>query len=199
FDFLADRQQLRWVLQPLGPGHLRNMDQAFDARLDLDEGAVVGQADNFAANVRALRIALGHRLPGIGHQLFIAERDAFFFAVEFQDLDLNGVADLDDVAGGLDAAPAHIDDVQQPVDAAEINEGAIIGDVLHRAFHDDTFFYMGERLALLVAGLFLEHGLARDHDISPLAVELDHPHADVLIHEGFEVANRARIDLRARQ
>src|SRR5712691_3837923 len=130
FDILSNREQLRRMFQPLRPCHLGYMDKPFDARLDFNERAVVGQADDFASNVRAFRKALGHALPRIGQELFVAQRDALFLTVELEHLDLNLVADLDYVVWRLDAAPAHIDDVQQPVDSAKVDERSVVGDVL---------------------------------------------------------------------
>ena len=74
---VADVEDLRRVLDALAPGHLADVDQSFDARLELDERAVVGQADDLAGESRADRVALDHVGPRIVHQLLVAERDAF--------------------------------------------------------------------------------------------------------------------------
>ena len=187
------------MLEALRPGHLGDVHETFDTRLDFDECAVVCKADDFAMYTRALRVTLGHRLPGVGHQLLVAQADAFLIAVELQHFDLNRIADFENVARRLDAAPAHIDDVQQSVNAAEINERAVVCDVFDDAFHDDAFFDVRQCIALLVRGLFFKHRLARDDDVAAFAVKLDDAHLDILIHEGFEVAYRADIDLRAGQ
>ena len=46
------------MLDALAPRHLGDVDQPFDARLELDEGAVVGEADDLAADARTHRVAL---------------------------------------------------------------------------------------------------------------------------------------------
>ena len=46
---VADRDHLRGMLDALGPAHLGDVDQPLDARLELDEGSVVGQRDDLAA------------------------------------------------------------------------------------------------------------------------------------------------------
>ena len=38
-----------------------------------------------------------------------------------------------------DTAPGHIANMKNTVDAAEIDEGAVVGDVLDGAFKNDTF------------------------------------------------------------
>jgi len=78
--------------------------------------------------------------PRVGHDLLHPERDALALRVELQHRDLDFVAHLDGFGRMLQATPGHIGDVQQPVDAAEIDEGAVVGDILDRAFKDDALF-----------------------------------------------------------
>src|SRR3546814_2027029 len=67
---------------------------------------------------------------------------------------------------------SEIGDVEQAVDAAQVNERTVIGDVLDDAF---DHLALGEALdqarTLLGAG-FLEHRAARDDDVAALAVHL---------------------------
>ena len=46
-------------------------------------------------------------------------------------LTLHRLADGQHLGRMVDAAPGDVGDMQQAVDAAEIDEGAVIGDVLH--------------------------------------------------------------------
>ena len=55
FHLIAHVHEFRGMLHALGPRHLADVHQAFDALLQLDEGAVVGDADDAPANVRADR------------------------------------------------------------------------------------------------------------------------------------------------
>ncbi len=60
----------------------------------------------------------------------------------------------------VDASPRDVGDVQQAVNAAEIDESPVIGDVLDHAIDDLALFQvLDEFLALLGARLF-EHGAA---------------------------------------
>jgi hypothetical protein len=52
--------------------------------------------------------------PRIGLQLLHAEADALRLRVDAHDLHLDRVADVDDLARVVDAAPGHVGDVQQP-------------------------------------------------------------------------------------
>src|SRR3546814_16798293 len=68
--------------------------------------------------------------PGISLQLLHAQRDALRVLVDADDLHLHRVADVDQLRRMADAAIAHVGDVEQAVDAAQVAGGAIIGDVV---------------------------------------------------------------------
>ena len=99
----------------------------------------------------------------------------------------------------IDAPPGDVGDVKKSVDAAEIDEGAVIGDVLDHAVDDLTLFeVLHQFLALLGAGLF-QHGAARDDDIAAPAIHLEDLERLRIVHQRRHVADRPDIDLRARQ
>src|SRR5262245_11734742 len=139
-DLLTDRKELRWVFDALRPRHLRDVHEAFDARLDLDERAVIGDRDHLAFDARAYRESLDRRRPWVGDQLFVAKADALFVAVELEHLDLDVFADLEEFVRILDAAPGHVGYVEQAVQPAEVDERAVFGDVLDLALDDDALF-----------------------------------------------------------
>ena len=95
FDGVADVQDLRGVLDALAPRHLRDVDETFDARLELHERAVVGDADDLAAHPRADRIPILHGGPGIRHELLVAERDALGRRVVLEHDDIDFVVHLE--------------------------------------------------------------------------------------------------------
>ncbi len=98
-----------------------------------------------------------------------------------------------------DAAPRHVGDVQQAVDAAEIDERAVVGDVLDDALEHLALGERLERVLLLLGVLLLEQRLAREHDVAALLVDLDDAHAQFLAAQRVEVAHRTHVDLRAGQ
>ena len=125
-DEVADGYQLRGMAHVLGPRHFRDVNEAFDPLLELDESAVVGDADHLALGLRALGETLVDHLPWMRRQLLEPEGDALAFAVVVEDLDLDAVADGDHLGRMADAAPGHVGDVQQTVDAPQVDEGAEI-------------------------------------------------------------------------
>ncbi len=72
----------------------------------------------------------------------------------------------------VDAPPGDVGDMQQAVDAAEIDEGAVIGDVLDDALDHLTFFEVGDDLMALLGADLFEHGAARHDDIAAAAIHL---------------------------
>ena len=85
------------------------------------------------------RIAARQADPRILAQLLHAERDAVLFLVELEDLRRDFVADREHFRRVLDAAPREVGDVQQAVDAAQVDERAVIGDVLDDALDGRAF------------------------------------------------------------
>ncbi len=146
-DFLADVHDLRRVDVLVRPVHLRDVHEAFDALLDLDEAAVVGDVRDLAEESRARRVATRDVLPRIGAELLQAQADALAFAIELEDAHFDLVADVDDFRRVLDALPRHVGDVQQAIDAAEVDERAVIGEVLDHALDDRAFLQLVEQFA----------------------------------------------------
>src|SRR5271165_1739647 len=185
------------VLHAPRPGHLGNMDQAFHARFQLDEGSIIGDADHAPDNTRARGVALGDGLPRIGIELLEAERDALLVAIELQHFDRDAVAGVDQFGGVSNAAIGHVADVQQAVDAAEIDESTVVGEIFHHARNHSAFRQGPESGALAGVLLFLDSHFARHDNVAAAAVQFDDFNRDVLIQERIEIVNRTRVDLRS--
>src|ERR1700691_900340 len=198
-DFLRGRNDLAGVHVLLGPRHFRNVDQALDARLQFDERAVVGDVGDAAGEARIERILRLDALPRIVQQLLHAERDTVGFVIDLDDLHLHRLPDSQNFGRVVDPAPGDIGDVQQAVDAAEVDERTVVGDVLDDAVDDLTFFeILHQFLSLLGAGLF-ENRAARHHDVAAAAIHLEDLERLRVVHQRCDVADRPDIDLRARQ
>ena len=155
-DFLAGRHDLAGMDVLLGPGHFRDVDKPLDPGFQLDECAVVGDVGDAALVDRPDRELLGHRIPRIGLQLLDAEADAVGFLVDLDHLNLQGLADRQDFGGVVDPAPGHVGDMQKAVDTAEIDEGAVFGDVLDHAVDDLTLWQVADRPRRAVRRGFLQ-------------------------------------------
>ncbi len=193
----ADLNDLGGMGDLLGPGHLRDVDQPLDAPLQLDERAVVHQAHDFALDARADRIGIGDGVPRVGRDLLHAEGDPLALGVEFQHHDLDAVRHLDQLRRMAYPAPRHVADVQDAVDAAQVHERAVAGDVLDRAFENDAFFENFQDLLLQAVPLFFQERPARDDDVAARAVEFEDRELVPLPDELVEVARRPDVHVGA--
>src|SRR5678815_2230149 len=96
-----------------------------------------------------------------------------------------------------DAAPRHVGDVEQAVDAAEIDECPEVGDVLDHALPDRLLLQLLHQLLALAAALGLEDHAARDDDIAAALVELDDLELELLAEQVVDVRHATQRDLRA--
>ena len=183
----------------LGPRHFGDVDQTFDARLQFHEGAVVGDVGDAALETGADRELGLDALPRIVEQLLHAERDAVGLVIDLDDLDLHLLADIEHLGRMIDPAPGDIGDVQQAVDAAEVDEGAVVGDVLDHAVDDLTFFEVLHQFLALLGSRLLQHGAAGHHDVAAAAIHFQNLERLVDVHQRGDVADRPDVDLAARQ
>src|SRR5690606_18889168 len=198
-DFLRGRDDLAGVDVLLGPRHFRDVHQTLDAGLQLHEGAVVGDVGDAARHLGADRILGFHAVPRVGLQLLHAQRDALGVRVDLDDLHLDGVADRQHLRRVRDTLPRHVGDVQQAVDAAQVHERAVVGDVLDHAFADFALLQLADQLGALFGAGFFQDGATRDDDVAARTVHLEDGEGLFLAHQRGDVAHRPDIDLRARQ
>ena len=100
FDFVAELHDFRRMHVLVRPVHFGHVHQAFDARLDFDERAVVGEVRDLAEQTRARRIAAGEADPRIFAELLHAERNAVLLLVELEHLRGDFVAHADSTSDG---------------------------------------------------------------------------------------------------
>jgi hypothetical protein len=98
-----------------------------------------------------------------------------------------------------DTAPGHVGDVQQAVDAAQVHERTVLGDVLDHAAHDGAFLQGFHQLGALFAHGGFDHGTARQHHVVALAVQLDDLEFQGLVLVRRQVLGGTRVDQRAGQ
>jgi hypothetical protein len=173
--------------------------QTLDAVFDLDEGTVVGNIGDLAEDTGVLRVTTGDVDPGIVAHLLQAQGNAHLFAVELEHLDVDLVTDLDHLGRMLDALPGHVGDVQQAVDAAQVDERTVFGEVLDDTLDDLAFLQGFQQLLALFAVLFLDDGATGNHNVVALLVQLDDLELQVLAFQVRGVADRTDVDQGARQ
>ncbi len=199
FDFLRGRDDLARMNVLLGPGHFGNVDQAFDARLQFNERTIVGDVGHATGEAAIERILRLDALPRIVEQLLHAERDAVGVVIDLDDLHFHRLADIEHFGRVIDPAPCDIGDMQQAVDAAEIHERTVIGDVLDHAVDNLTFFEVLHQFLALLGTRFFQHGPARHDDVAAAAIHLQDLEELRRRHQWADVADRTDVHLRTRQ
>src|SRR6266699_5785259 len=196
---VAERDHFRRMHVLVGPVHLRDVHQAFDALLDLDEGAVVGEIGHLAEEARSRGIAAREAHPGILSQLLQSEGNAILLGVEFQHLRRDLVAHVEHFRRVLDAPPGEVGDVQQAVDSAQVDERAVVGDVLDDALDDGALMQVREQRLALGALRGFQHRAARHDDVFPFPVKLDNLELHLLALVGQGVLDGADVHERPGQ
>src|SRR5882762_7832512 len=198
-DFLADVHHLGGIHVLVGPVHLRDVHQAFDAFFDFDEAAVIGDVRDLAEEASVRRIAPRDVLPRIRAQLLQPQGHALAFAIELQNPHIDLFADFDDFGRMLDALPSHVGDVQQSIDAAQVHEGAVVGEVLDDALDRCALLQIVQQRGTLGAVFLLDDRAARHDHVVAFLIELDHLEFERLVLQVRGIAHRAHVDQGTRQ
>ena len=199
-DLLPDRQQLGRVLHLLRPGHLGDVDQPLDALLELDEGAVVGEAHDLALDARAHRVLDGRGRPRVGLQLLASRaRRARCSRSNLSTTTLTSSPTAITSLGWL----------MRPHDMSVMCSRPSMPPRSTKAPYSVMFLTLPVRIlpsssvssvfVLLLGVLLFEDRLAREHDVAALLVDLDHAHPELLPLERVEVAHRPHVHLAAGQ
>src|ERR1035438_10344276 len=92
-------------------------------------------------------------------------------------------------------SPGHVGDVQQAVQAAEIDERAVLGHVLDHAAHHRTLHQVGERDVLAGVDFVFQQNFAGHHNVAATTIELDDADFDVLAFESIQIPHRLHVHL----
>ena len=149
------------------------MHQTFNALFQLSETAVVGQIGNTRDNAGVFRVTSLDGNPWVFTQLLQTQRHAVTLAVELQHLDVDLVANIDDFRRMLDTLPGHVGDVQQAVHAAQVHEGAVVGEVLDDTLDLLAFLQRFQQSFTLGAVLGFQDATTGNDNVVALLVKLD--------------------------
>src|SRR5690606_10040732 len=187
-DLVVDLDDLLGDLHvPLG--ELGDVHQALDALLDPDERAEGHQLGDLAGHDLTDLVGAGEVLPGVLLGRLQRQRDPLAVHVDVEHLDGDLVTDVDDLARVVDVLPGQLGDVDQTVDAAEVDERTEVDDGGDDALADLTLLQLGQE-ALTDLGLgLLEPRAARQDDVVAVLVELDDLRLELLADVGLQVAD----------
>ncbi len=126
---------------------------------------------------------------------FRTESDLLLFAIDLQNLDFDLLVDGDHFRGMADAFPAHVGDVQQTVDTAQVDERTEVGDVLDDTVSQLANFQFAQQVFAIFFSLLFDQRAAADDNIATCFVDLEH----FALHDApnviGDVVRTANIDL----
>ena len=196
--FVANAEHVSSAVHALRPAEFRNVDEAFDAGFEFNECAIRSNVDDLTAEAGFHRITVFDVVPRIVLSLLEAEGDAFAFQVDFEDHHIEFLTVLEEFGRVLDAAPAHIGDVEQAIHAIEVHECTEVGDVLDLTVDDLTLLEGFEESVLLLSHLAFEEFTTRDDDVAAFVGNLDDGEIQCRIGDvDVQVAGGVDVDLRA--
>src|SRR5206468_2705272 len=171
-------------------------DEALDALRDPHERAEGDELRDRAGDHRpCLRRPL-ELLPGILLRGLQRERHALPIEIDVEDLDLDLLTDRDDLLRVVDVFPRELGDVHEPVDTAQVDEGAEVHDRADRALATLALLEgLEERLAALRLRLLKERA-PRQHDVVAVAIELDDLRLELLPDVRLQVPDAPQVDQR---
>ena len=175
------------------------MDEAFDPFLEFDESTVRHQVDHLAPDPGVDRVAVFDTFPRIVRGLLEAKGDPFAIAVHFDDHDIDFLTHLEHFARVADPTPTHVSDVQEAVEAVQINKGTVIGDVLDCTALDVTRLDVFKQGAALFEPLLLNQFAAGNDNVLPLGIDLEDLKVIGLAHILVEVLGRLDVNLGGRE
>ena len=145
------------------------------------------------------RVGPGELPPRVLLRRLQRQRDPLAVQVDVEDLDLDLLADLDDLGRVVDVLPGQLGDVHQAVDAAEVDERAEVDDRGHDTLADLALLQLVEELgAHLGLGLLQPRPAGQDHVVAVL-VQLDDLGLELPADVRLQVADPAHLDQRRGQ
>ena len=180
-------------------GQLGDVHEAFDAVFDGDEDTELNDLGDLALDDLARNVGASEALPRIFLGGLEGQGDALTVEIDVEHLDGDLIADLDDLGRVVDVLPGQLGNVNQAVNAAQIDECAEVDDGGHDAFTNLTLLELRqEGLTHFGLGLFEVLTTGKDHIVAVL-VELENLGLDLLANVRGQVAHATHFDQRCRQ
>ena len=180
-------------------GQLGDVHQTLDAVVDADERAERNQLGDPARDDLADGVGPGEVTPRIFLGGLERQRNALAVHVDVENLDGDLLADLDHLGRVIDVLPGQLGDVDQTVDAAEIDERTEVDDRGHDALADLALGELVEELAAHLGLGLLQPLTAGQHDVVAVLVELDDLRVELTADVRLQVADATHLDQRRRQ
>ena len=179
--------------------HLGDVHQTLDASAQGDESTERNDLGNRAISDGANGELLDELHPRILGGLLQAQRDALAGQVNVQNLDFDFLANLDNLGRMVDVVPRKLGDVNQTVNAAQVNEGAKVNDRGNGAVQAHTLGELLQDFGTLVLAAFLQQHAARKHHVVAVTIHLDNASLELGTQIHIQVLHAAQVNQRCRQ
>ncbi len=180
-------------------GQLGDVHQALDAVVDAHERTERDELGDLARHDLADGVGAGEVLPRVLLGRLQRQGDTLAVHVDVEHLDGDLVADLDDLGRVVDVLPGQLGDVDETVDAAEVDERTEVDDRRHDTGADLALAELLEEGGAHLGLGLLEPGTAGQDHVVAVLVELDDLGLDLLADVRLEVADAAHLDQRRGQ
>ena len=99
----------------------------------------------------------------------------------------------------LDTSPGKVGNVDQAVNAAEVNKYTVGGNIFNHSFEYLSFFEFRNNFLFLLFQLFFNKGFVGNNYILEFRIDFYHLEFHCFVNKDIVVADRFHIDLRTRQ
>ena len=146
-------------------GQLTDVNKALNAILDLYEGAELNALSDLACGLVANTKRVDNLLPRIGLSLLEPKADALTLPVNVKNLDVDKVADGNNLTWVIDMRPRKLRNMDQAVNPLEVNESAELNNVGDGALNDLAWLEpVKDGLTHFLALLF-KHCASRENNV----------------------------------
>src|SRR6185295_12795818 len=125
--------------------------------------------------------------PGAFRKIAKRQADLASVRIDFLDPDLHLLTEGQNLLGVLDPLPAQLADVDQTVDAAQVDERAEVLQAADDALARLPDFELGQQLFLGLGLFALEHSSAAEHQVALFGIGFGHHAVELLTDELGEV------------
>ena len=132
-------------------------------------------------------------------ELLQAESDTLLLIVKVKDNNVKFLVELYYLARIVDTTPRKVCNMNQAVNATEVDEHTIRSDVLDSTFKYLTFFKLSNNFFLLLFEFCFDKSLMRNDNILEFLIDFHNLEFHSLSYKHIVVTDRLNVDLRARQ
>src|SRR5438128_6075316 len=166
------------------------MGQALNAIFNPGKGPKGRNLGNGAGDDLARGIALLHRRPGVYLGAFDRQGNFLFVLVNAENLDLDLLPHVQNLAGVIDTAPGQLADMHQSVSASQVDKGSEFGEIADHAPPDFAGLQPVEQFFAPTLPPFLRSQSLREDQTVACPVDLNDLEREFFVLHALEFGRR---------